>query len=92
MVDLDDWTEDNIEKICQIRKDCKAIIEWFLYYRGSIRQCSEWLGIARSTIHMYIHEYICYYWDDEYQQIQNILKYNSRNRFKPRRLWGRYTR
>ena len=89
MVDLEDWSEENIEKNIQIRKDCKAIMEWMLYHKGSIRQCSRELMIPRSTILYYIHEYISYNWDDEYLQIKRILRYNKRYRFKPRKLWER---
>lgn len=89
MVDLDDWSEENMDSNIRVRKACKEIMEWFLYHRGSIRQCSEWIGIPRSTIQYYIHQYISYYWDDEYVQIKNILRYNKKNRFKPRKRWER---
>lgn len=89
MVDLDDYSEEGLSANLAVRDECKQIIEYFLDYRGSIRQCADWVGMPKSRVHRYIHTYICYYWDEEYVRIQNILSYNRRYRFKPRAQWER---
>lgn len=83
MYDLD----VNDDTSARIRKDCEAICNWFLDYKGSIRQCSEELCISKSRVHTYIHTYIIYYYNEEYCQIQKLLNYNKKNRTRPRRFW-----
>lgn len=89
MVDLDDWSESNIQANLELREDCQKIIDYFLDYKGSIRQCADWVGMPRSRVHRYIHSYISYYWYEAYCRIKNILSYNSKYRFKPRAQWER---
>lgn len=89
MIDLDDWSEENVSINLEIRQDCKNIIEFFLDYQGSIRQCASWVRLSRYKVHRYIHTYIRYYWDEEYVRIVNMLRYNKKNRFKPRAKWER---
>lgn len=48
------------------------------------------LGIARSTIHRYIHTYIKQDYNDSYGEITSLMKYNKRYRCKPRRYWQSY--
>lgn len=66
---------------------CEDIISFLLENRTSIRECSENLEIPKSTVHHYIHTYIRYNYPEEYQEITNLLKFNSRYRTKPRRFW-----
>lgn len=89
MINIDDISVDfdKLRAVYNIRNQCDRICRWFLDHRGSIRMCSEELQIPKSTIHYYIHSYIRTYYDEEYVQIINILKYNSIYRRLPRKFW-----
>lgn len=50
--------------------------------------CAKNVCMSKSSVHKYIHTYIKKYYDEEYQQILQILKYNSRYRKKPHRFWS----
>lgn len=43
--------------------------------------------MPKSTVHQYIHSYIRDGWDEEYQEIKVILRWNKRERFKPKKYW-----
>lgn len=53
----------------------------------SIRDCAKDVGMPKSTVHKYIHTYIRDGWDEEYQEIKVILRWNKRERFKPKKYW-----
>lgn len=70
---------DDIEFAYQIINRCKVIIRYILDEKMSIRQCAAESCISKSTVHRYIHSYICMYYDEEYVQIKRILKYNQKH-------------
>lgn len=53
----------------------------------SIRDCAKDVGMPKSTVHEYIHKYISAGWDEEYQEIKVILRWNKLERFKPKKYW-----
>lgn len=53
----------------------------------SIRDCAKDVGMPKSTVHQYIHTYIRDGWDEEYQEIKIILRWNKRERLKPKKYW-----
>ena len=90
MVDLDDLSVYGyeLERLLKIKHQCDEICAWFLNEKGSIRMCAKDVCMSKSLVHKYIHTYIKKYYDEEYQQILQILKYNSRYRKKPHRFWS----
>ena len=68
-------------------ENCKAVVQWFLDYKGSIRQCAAETRLSKSYIDNLIHTYIRAYFDEEYQCILRILRYNRYERSKPRKYW-----
>lgn len=86
MIDLYEYSERSFELDRKLKEICKYIID----YKYSIRQTAEESCIPRSTVHYYIHNYISYYYDEEYQQIKTILRYNKQHRSMPRKYWKRY--
>lgn len=86
MYNLEDYDEKSIE----INRKVKAIFTWIIDEKCSIRQVAEELCIPKSTVHTYIHTYIKHYYDEEYQQIIRILRYNKQNRCMPRKYWKKY--
>ena len=92
MKDLDSLLggdERTYDEYLKITNRCKEIIEWMLNERTSIRRVAEETGLSKSTIHLYIHTYIRQYFDEEYQQIKVILRFNKKYRCRPRKYWYR---
>lgn len=83
MIDLDITSL----KTLKIQEDCEKIINYMIEYRPSLRMASDDLMMSKSKIHNYIHTYIRTDYNDEYVQIVNILKYNSKFRRRPRMYW-----
>lgn len=72
-------------KQAQVIQTCDKIIEDLTSNHSSIRQCSDNIGVPKSTIHLYIHTYIREYYNSEYKEIQHLLQFNKRYRCKCRR-------
>ena len=89
MIDITDLSMDGyqLERVLDIRSKCERIIDWMLNEKCSIRDCAKDVGMPKSTIHQYIHTYIRDGWDEEYQEIKVILRWNKRERFKPKKYW-----
>lgn len=89
MLDLNDYsgTPEQIQRIYDMRFKCEAICEWMLSNKCSIRKASQELGIARSTLHNWIHTYIRDFYYEEYRQLLRLFKYNKKERFRPRKYW-----
>ena len=73
--------------IFALQKKCEMIADSIIYYNNTIRQAADNLNISKSTVHAYIHSHIKGNMQDEYFQIVEKLKWNKRNRFKPRKYW-----
>lgn len=75
------------EKISQIKQRCQLICDYMINEKGTIRMCEAETSIPHSTIHHYIHSYIKLYYNEEYQRILPMLRYNKRYRRKPKKYW-----
>ena len=77
----------------QLQKDeiitsrCEEIIRLFLDQRMTIRLCAENMCMSKSNVHKYIHNEIKYRYPDEYLQIKNKLKWNSKHLCVNRKYW-----
>lgn len=87
MFNLDEVNYWDNTRAAKIKQNCQSVVDTMLLLRCSIRQCSEETLISKSTVHSYIHSYIRVYWPEQYQEIINILKYNSRYRRMSRKYW-----
>lgn len=79
--------EEFYRSALNIKVTCEQIISFMMNYRGSIRQCSDFIGVPKSTIHSYIHGYIRLFYEEDYREIVALLRYNKKNRCKARRYW-----
>lgn len=87
MIDLmNDYSNNSLK----LKKDIESMTTWIIDNKCSIRQAAENLGISKSSVHYRIHTYVKRYYNEEYQQIVRILRYNKMYRSKPRRSWGKY--
>ena len=82
-----DYPEDMQSQVLNVKQKCEKICEYMLDYKCCIRQASQELCIPKSTLHSYIHTYVKTYYDEEYIQIKTLLRYNKRERTKPRKYW-----
>lgn len=90
MLDLNYWYElspyqQNVA--LEIKSKCESICDWMLNEKCTIRQAAQELGISKSWIHRLIHTYIKRFYPEEYQQLIRLLRYNKKERVKPRRCW-----
>lgn len=72
----------------KIKDNCERICEYMIDNLCSIRQCSENIGISKSSVHGLIHTYIKIFYLEEYNQLMKLLKFNQKNRTKPRKNWS----
>lgn len=77
----------HLKKEQLITSRCEEIISMFLDQRMTIRLCSENMMLSKSTVHKYIHNEIKYRYPDEYLQIKNKLKWNSKHLCVNRKYW-----
>lgn len=89
MKDLYDLSGDyeELKTIYRIRTVCENIISWMLNEKCSIRMCANELGYSKSLVHSYIHSYIRVFYDEAYDQIVKLLKWNKTYRSRPRKYW-----
>lgn len=83
----DCYDEEDFKRVAKLENECKLICEYIIDYGLTLRQCATETGIPKTTIQRRISNEIRYFMDDEYCQIQHILKENKKYKFCQRKYW-----
>lgn len=81
--------EDRYKEYDRISKLCEDVIYWLVDEKTSIRRAAKELGMSKSAVHRLVHTWIRYNYDEEYQQIRQLFRFNKRYRFCQYSLWYR---